>query len=40
MWDVKAGHQIMEDLTGHIRELVLYFEHNGEHRKALPRGAT
>lgn len=35
-----AGHQIMEDLTGHLRELTLYSEHNGDHRKALPRGVT
>lgn len=35
-----AGHQIMEDLVGYMRELELYPEHNGGHRKACTRGVT
>lgn len=38
--DRLAGPQIRENLIGHIRELELYPEHNGDHRKALTRGVT
>lgn len=35
-----AGYQVMEDIIGSIRELMLYPEHNGDHRKVLTRGVT
>lgn len=38
--DRLAGHQIMEDLIGYMRELKLYPEPNGDHRKACTRGVT